>query len=564
MKSFRIMARLELINLFGINVIRHSRNPQEKKKKHFLIAALVIVSVILVGYGTAGAYAMTTLGLTDKIPMLYFLLAFLLQLAFGLMKARSVMYREKDLDMISTLPVNGISVVAARVVRMYIEGVLITIGAFLPAMVIFGVKSGAGAAFYLWLLPACLILPILPAVASAWIGILIAAVISRARHKVLAEIVIMVILVMGMFLFMSMLSTRNRSGAEGEGGGSSSVSTGEVGDNTGKSLMEMSEEEAKERLAETLRDAMGTVEGVFPPARIMGEVLAGRQLPGLLVYAAISVAAFFLTIPVIGSLFFRLSRRLVTVTRHREYRLESLQTRSVMAALVKKEFARYTSSGIYIANTIVGPVMTVALAVAFAFFDPSQLISSAGGKGLPFEINVNAGIPYLLGALFVMMSISSCSISMEGKNWWLPKSLPLSAREILGAKLLFQLMFLAPFYALVELILLFTLRADIFERLWLLLIPAVSVLFSALFGMLMNLRFPKFHWTNATEAVKQSASGGLTIVGALFLILPGAGAMFLPKQYTNLMNLPVLIILCVICLLLYRRISRFRLERLEG
>ena len=154
MKEFWIMARLELINMFGINEIRHSKNPQEKKKRRMLIVTFTVIGLILVGYASAGAYAMSTLGLADKIPMIYFLLTFVLQLALGLLKAKSMMYREKDLDMISCLPVSGVHVIAARIFRMYLEGVIITLGALLPSMIIYGVNSGAGAAFYIGILPA--------------------------------------------------------------------------------------------------------------------------------------------------------------------------------------------------------------------------------------------------------------------------------------------------------------------------------------------------------------------------------------------------------------------------
>ena len=67
MKMFRTMARLELINIFRINEIRHSKNPQEKKRSRMLIFTIAVVAVILIGYAAGGAYALTTLGLTVKI-----------------------------------------------------------------------------------------------------------------------------------------------------------------------------------------------------------------------------------------------------------------------------------------------------------------------------------------------------------------------------------------------------------------------------------------------------------------------------------------------------------------
>ena len=552
MKMFRTMARLELINIFRINEIRHSKNPQEKKRSRMLIFTIAVVAVILIGYAAGGAYALTTLGLTDKIPMLYSMLAVLLQLAMGLIKAKSMLYREKDLDMISSLPVRGIHVIGARILRMYLEGVIITLGALVPAMVIYGTRSGAGAAFYCMIPLACIVLPVLPTALSAWIGILIAAVISKSRHKVLAEIVITVVLFLGMYLCMSLISTKSSTEVSEN---KSSVSTENTADT------ELSEEEMKAKLGESVRSALDSMESAFPPARLLGNVLAEPDFAGLLIYAAGSLILLILTVLVIGRLFFTISGKLITVTKHREYQMESLRTQSVMMALVKKELARYTSTGVYVANTIIGPVLAVAFAVATAFVDPAKILSTAK---LPFDMDFSAMIPYLVGVFFVMVSISSSSLSMEGKNWWIPKSLPLSAKDILGSKILFNLIFLAPFYALTEIILLFTLRVSFLDRIWLLIIPGVAILYSVLLGMTLNLRFPKFRWENATEVVKQSASSGLSIVGGIVLILPGFGAMILPELYRNLVNLAVVILIGVVCRIMYRKICGTKLERLEG
>jgi hypothetical protein len=55
MKEIRVLARLELINLFGLNTYRYTKDPKEKRKKRALLIALGLVGVLLAGYsgGTA-------------------------------------------------------------------------------------------------------------------------------------------------------------------------------------------------------------------------------------------------------------------------------------------------------------------------------------------------------------------------------------------------------------------------------------------------------------------------------------------------------------------------------
>ena len=557
MKEIRVLARLELINLFGLNTYRYVKDPKEKKKKLALLIAFGFAGVVLMGYAGGTAYALADFGLADRIPMVYVLLAFVLQLGLGAIKAKSLIYRETDLELLTALPVRGTHVAAARMIRLYVEGLILTILVMLPGLIICGIRTGAGALFYVGILPVLLILPILPVAISAWVGILFAAVISRFRHKVLAEVLLVVIVMVGMLAISAAFSTNSMTVGSDDSVSSSTV-TKELSEEEKEAERQAENERIKAKLSAAAKDTMQGLESACPPARILGEGVLRPDFLILLIYLMISLTVFGITVFILGRNFFAISARLRTVTRHREYQLEALKEQSVMKALVKKEAARYFSSGIYVANTIAGPVLAIGFAVALNFIDLSK----------PFAdwpmIHPEAALPYLLGGFFSMLSISSCSISMEGKNWWMPRSLPLSTKEILGAKALFNLIFLAPVYALMEVILLFTVRVSLADRLWMILIPLAGIPFSVLFGLFLNLKFPKFHWESATEVVKQSAASGLSFLGGFILLLPGMGAMILPDGYRHLLNPVMILLIAGLGLLLYRKVMYIRLEKLES
>ena len=572
MKEFRVMARLELINMFGLNSYRYTRDPREKKKKRLMLIVFSFLGIVLLVYTGVTAYGFADFGLADRIPMLYALLAFAFQLGLGAFKAKSLIYRESDLELLIGLPVRGIHVAAARLLRLYVEGLLLTAGFFLPGMIICGIYTGAGALFYVMILPVILILPILPTAISAWVGIIFAAVISRMRHKVLVEVLLAVVFVVGFFILGMAFSNTNTLPDTNTYTTEKAETASETGSDNEKTDEEIKkereerrkaeQERIKEQMTEAAKKAVDAIETGFPPVRILGDAMVKPDFAVLLIYLLISLAVLSVTGIVIGRNFFRISAKLLTVTKHREYHLESMAQQSVMKTLVKKEAARYFSSGVYVANTVIGPVLAVVFSVAAAFFDLSKPIEDL--KGLPFTVTLAAGVPYLLGFFFNMMCITASSISIEGKSWWIPRTLPLSAKEILGSKLLFNLIFVVPFYGLSEIIMLFTLRVSLADRLWLLLIPGAGIIFAVLFGMFLNLKFPKFRWENETEVVKQSAAGGLTVLGAFFMLLPGVGAVCLPDWYHHLLNLIMLLLILGLSGLLYRRIRSFPLETLEG
>ena len=231
-----------------------------------------------------------------------------------------------------------------------------------------------------------------------------------------------------------------------------------------------------------------------------------------------------------------------------------------MKALVKKEASRYFSSGIYVSNTIVGPVMAVVFAVALGFVDIDKIMKSVGE--LPIDMKFENAIPYILALVFCVMTLTASSVSMEGKNWWIVRTMPLSAKDILGAKILFNLIFVAPFYALMEIILLFTVNAGPLERLWLILVPGLAILYSVLLGMMCNLKFPKFNWENETEVVKQGAATGLSMLGVLPLILFAGGAVVMTGSAHHLLSVGYIVVMSTICWVFYSKISRFDIQKL--
>ena len=147
-------------------------------------------------------------------------------------------------------------------------------------------------------------------------------------------------------------------------------------------------------------------------------------------------------------------------------------------------------------------------------------------------IDMDSIVPFLISGVFCMMTTTATSISMEGKNWWILKSLPLTTKNILDGKILMNLLLLLPFYLLSELFLIVALKPGAGELLWLLLIPAVIILFSCVYGIAVNLRFPVLVWESEVRIVKQSASAMLGGMGGFILaILCAVAVGAVPGEY---------------------------------
>ena len=538
------LSKNELVNFLGVNELRKVKDPTAKKQKGFIFGMLIFLYICLAGYTAGQAAILSTIGTAEYIPVLFFLTAFSMNLVIGIYRAKATIYRESDLDLVSAFPLSGVDIVASRVFRLYFDNLVIGAAVIIPAFLVYGIMAGCGALFFISIIPVCIISPILPTAIASWIGILFAAIISRNRHKVLTEVILALVIVIGSFAVSGVISAKT-------GLGSTSITVSE------KKKMD---EQMKAEMAAALTEKMTGVEQAFPPFKLISEVLQNAEFVGILIYTLISIAVIVPTVMVIGKNFFGISRKLFSARNHKEYRMEELKKQSVITALVKKEAARYFSSGIYVSNTIVNPVMALILAVALGFVDLNKIVESAGK--LPVEINVNNSIPFLLAVIYCMMTITASSVSMEGKSWWIMRVLPIGTKEILGAKLLFNMIFMAPFYLVTEIIMLFTVNAGALERIWLIIIPGITIVFSILFGLFLNLKFPKFNWENEVEVVKQSAAVGLSLVGTLPVLIACMEALILTGTGLQLLNVGFSLVLIILSLLLYRSILNTKLERL--
>ena len=227
--------------------------------------------------------------------------------------------------------------------------------------------------------------------------------------------------------------------------------------------------------------------------------------------------------------FHAVCRRLNTTSAKHDYRMEQLDISHLRSALYRREFKRYFASGIYVTNTIMGPIMGTLMAGALFFVGMDSLSEMMG-----MPLNVAPIVPFFVGGSFGMMPPTAVSISMEGKNWWIVKTLPLTAKDVFDAKLLLSLSLMAPFYVVSEVFLVLAMKPVGLELLWTILIPLVISLFACVAGLAANLLLPRFDWDNEVTIVKQSASAALGgFAGMLAAVVGGIAAGVLPGHLSR-------------------------------
>ncbi len=493
-----------------------------RKKPTMLYGGLIFFTVLMSAVSFFYSYMMGT-GLKmfnslELLPAIMVSAACLLTLMTTIFKVKGTIFGFRDYDLLMSLPVSTAAVVACRLIVLYSFNILFTIILILPMSIAYGILAGPGIGFYIMSLILMFIIPLVPIVVASVIGTFIAYIASRFRFNTALNIIFSISLLV---IFFGMSFSLKGDGQE---------------------LVDM---------GKALTDS---VYSLYPLARLYTTAVISYDWLSFILFIAISVFAFMLYVVVVRLLFKRINTLIMTGRSRANYKLGELKTASPFKALYFRELKRYFSSTIYVMNTGIGIVLLTIAAVAGFFVDLENILGGEQAFGL-IKDNV---VLYLI--FCIMLSCTTmASISMEGKNLWIIKSLPVSPMTVFRSKIAVNLTICSP--ALLDVILFgIMFKISVGRLILLILITAAGSVFIAMFGLVINLMLPNFTWTSEVVAVKQSASTMVTIFSGFgFAALLFLFVLLIPS--VTLAYLGYLLLLCVMIFIMYLILSNYGVRR---
>ena len=525
--QIKLLTALELKNLYGINTLRHTKDKSVKKRTILLSIVWAMLILMIASYVGGLAYGLIYLGMGSIVPAYLTMISSFIIFAFGIFKTGGVIFNRSGYDILSSLPLRKEAVVISRFARMYIEDLLMTLLVMLSGGVVYAIFSRPAWYFYpMWAISTALI-PLLPLSIATLFGALVTAISSRMKNKSVVESVLSV----GLAVAIISLSTTFGSSAENM---------------------------TPEMLANLADMVTGLIGSIFPPAIWLGSSMAAGKFGALLLCAVVYFAVFAAMVALVARNFHTICRRLSVTTAKHDYRMGTLNSSSVLKTVWLRELKRYFSSGVYVTNTIMGPIMATVMAVAYFFAGEESLNSLLG-----MEMDFSVWLPFVVAGSFSMMPPTAVSLSMEGKNWWISKTLPLSTKTIVDGKLLMSLSLMAPFYVVCEILMILATKPDPIGLVWTIVIPAAVIVFACVFGITANMLLPKFEWDSEVYVVKQSAAAGLGGFGGVLATVAFAVVIILmPEAYADIAKLIGTLAILTATALLYRKNSTEDLRKL--
>ena len=256
-------------------------------------------------------------------------------------------------------------------------------------------------------------------------------------------------------------------------------------------------------------DVGNRIKGIYP-LYLFGRVGCGDGV-AMLIVSAVVIALLALVWYLIARSFLHIATASGN-TAKTVYHEKAVKPVSADAALLRKELGRFTASPLYMLNCGLGTVFLVVLAVLALIKGREVFLMMnalfAGGEGF---VTVLAALCLCL--LAGSNDISTPSVSLEGRNLWIAHSLPIAPWDALKAKLSIQLLITAPAALFCSVCMLIAAKCSILESIFVLVLPQLFVLFSALFGLTLGILSPNLTWTNETAPIKQSMAVTIALLG---------------------------------------------------
>ena len=522
-KQVLTLSKVQLKSLFGINEVLHTKDKKKKQSFALLSVAYVLVILMAISYVGGLAYGYHYLGLGDIVPMYLYTILSILMLVLSFFKAGSVLFSMKSYDIMVSLPVTKSAILISRFVTMYVTNLLFSLIVMIPGLAVHIWFAKPGISFYFISLMAVLFAPLLPLTISSILGAMIKGISSRMKKKTLVE----TFLTVGLVVVIMVGSFR-------------------MGPKT-----ENLDMEALKELIGTLTTVLGTV---FPPALWYHNALHGNILHFALLLG-VPALIFAVFIWLLSKKFTEICTGLNATYAKHNYKLGELKAEHVLLSLFKKEMKLYFSSSLYVTNSGIGYILAVLLAGTIAVMGVDSL---ADFMEMPMFLPlIHKVLPFVLAMPLCMMSASACSISMEGKTFWQLQVLPVKAKDIYNAKLLWNLAVAAPFYLASVVLMLIGAKPALSDALHYFLIPLVLLAFCIVLGLACNLWFPKLNWDNEAQVVKQGAAVLVSmLIGMIAVLVPAIVAVGLQlDNYTGYFLATEGVVLLV-TVILYKHISK--------
>lgn len=483
MNNFLNLVKINTLTFFDFYKIKNTQDKKEKQKALGKFLLIIFVFIYLAGvlyyYANELFKGLLLINAPEILFALFMCFSSIFIFMTNLFKVNGLLYGTKDYEMLISMPINKKTIILSKLFELYIYNLIYTLLFMIPAFIVYASNISLTLLFILLFFLTLLIIPIVPLIISSFVGLFINIISIKFKHKNIVNTILMLLFTIVAIYYSSQLKM------------TSSID-----------------------MANISKTIINYFNNFYPLTNVYMNIINICSLKDFFLFVLVSGVLLLLFIFILNK-FYEIINNKLKESNLTSFVYKKSKKTNVLKALYHKEIKRYFSSPNYVLNTAMGSILLTLVTIIYAFMGGDKVEALLQTPGLIDMIN---NLCPLIITLFCLMNCSTyASISLEGKNLWIIKTIPVSALEIFKAKILVNLTILIPTIIINSTILIFIIKGSFIIYLFMILIALLASFFISLLGLYINIKNPVFDWKNEITVIKQGMSSFLTIFSGLIL-----------------------------------------------
>ena len=476
----KLLVKKQLSEVFKSYFFDAKKNRMRSK---FAIAAWFVFFVLIMVGMLGGIFTAMSLSMCEGLASvgmgwLYFTIIGIVAIALGafgsVFNTYSSLYLSKDNDLLLSLPIPVETIVASRLINVYLMGAMYSATVIIPALIVYWVVAGASAARIVCGILLFFIITVIVLLLSCLLGWVVAKLSLKMKHKSFLTVLASLVFI-GLYYFCYF--------------------------------------KASDLIREIVYNAAvygARIKGAAYGLYLFGCIGEGNWIAAA-VFTAATAVLFLLIWIVLKRSFLSIATFGGSASKVR-YTEKRARRKSAFGAFLGKEFSRFTASPNYMLNCGLAILLIPASGVLLLFMGADI----CGAIGMLFGVKPGCTEVLLCTLLFMLASMNDMatpSVSLEGKSIWIPQSLPVEPNIPLRAKELMQFILTAIPILFAAVCCTVIVDSTPAVKLLMCVTALAYAAFSAVFNTFLGLKMPLLSWTNEIAPIKQSGAVLISLFG---------------------------------------------------
>ena len=496
---YKVLLKKQLLEINSWLILNKKSGKRRSAGK---MAAMVIMWLVIFaslgsvffGVGTmmCETFVMLDLGWMYIVMMAF--MAIMLGVFGSVFNVNATMYQARDNEMLLSLPVKPSAILAARLAGVWLWSLIYEAIVFIPALIVYWMNMSGIGKLSAWIIIddifLMLVISVFILTLSCVLGWGVAKISTRLKGKSYVSVLLTIVFI-ALYYWVYF--------------------------------------KANVLLQKVLENAVTIgvkIKGAAYPLYLLGRMGEG-SLTGTVAVTVAVILLFALCCYVMSRSFISIATAKGTSGK-KAYRHGASKKRNIGSALLFKERSRFTSSSTYMLNCGLGTLLLPAGGV-FLIIKADSLLGIFPQDSPLLSLIMCAGVCMMAS----MNDITAPSVSLEGKSLWLIQSLPVSAWDVLKAKLNLHIAVTTLPVVFCSVCVIIAMHPTAAVTAYVIVLPLLFMLLVALFGLAVNLKTPNLKWTNETVPVKHSMGVFVSLMGGWVFVIALGGLYYLLRNLVS-------------------------------